>query len=60
MCAAGDVAPWNGSVPAYPIPFMFWCASPDAKSSQPHNLTGVNGQVRPTTPTLSCFWHGVA
>lgn len=44
----GNVAPWNGTVPAYPIPFMFWCATPDAGSTQPHNLTGVNGQA--------CFW----
>mmetsp|Transcript_20430 Transcript_20430/g.53178 ORF Transcript_20430/g.53178 Transcript_20430/m.53178 type:complete len:419 (-) Transcript_20430:197-1453(-) len=46
----GTVAPWNGTVPAYPIPFDFptWCATPDASSNDPRHLTGAAGQA--------CFW----
>ena len=43
-----DVAPWSGSVPAYPIPFDSpnWCAIPDAKSTDPRKLSGSNGLAR--------------
>jgi len=44
----GSVAPWNGTVPDYPLPFEFWCAKPMAGSTDPRNLTGSNGQA--------CFW----
>jgi len=42
--------PWNGPVPAYPIPFDSpnWCESPDASVSDPRKLSGKNGQA--------CFW----
>ena len=43
----GTIAPWNGSVPSA-IPFMFWCAVPDAGTDDPRNVTGRNGQA--------CFW----
>eukprot|EP00041_Stephanoeca_diplocostata_P025537 m.670883 g.670883 ORF g.670883 m.670883 type:complete len:425 (-) comp22767_c0_seq24:1317-2591(-) len=45
-----NVAPWNGTVPAYPIPFDSpnWCAKSDSTSGDPRNLTGSNGQA--------CFW----
>ena len=39
--------PWNGSVPEQ-VPFMFWCASADARSSDPRKISGANGQA--------CFW----
>ena len=44
------LAPWNGSVPAYPIPFdaPTWCVKPDASSRDPRKLSGSNGQA--------CFW----
>ena len=48
----GALAPWNGSVPAYPIPFdnPNWCESPShkAQTDDPRHLTGSNGQA--------CFW----
>lgn len=46
----GNLAPWSGPVPAYPLPFDApnWCASPSAHSHDPRNLTGSNGQA--------CFW----
>jgi len=46
----GSSSPWNGTVPDYPIPFMFWCAtaSAEAHGHNVHNLTGRNGQA--------CFW----
>ena len=45
-----DTAPWNGSVPALPIPFEFWCPTPSAAAAgtNQHNLTLSNGQA--------CFW----
>jgi hypothetical protein len=43
----GTVAPWNGTVPEA-IPFMFWCATPDSRSSDARNVSGKNGQA--------CFW----
>ena len=43
----GAVLPWNGSVPDE-VPFMFWCASPDAASLDRRKVSGVNGQA--------CFW----
>lgn len=43
----GNVAPWNGTVPEA-IPFMFWCAVPDADSTDPRGVSGANGQA--------CFW----
>ena len=30
------------------IPFMFWCAIPDASSTDPRKVSGANGQA--------CFW----
>ena len=44
------LAPWNGTVPDYPIPFTHpnWCEAPDAKSQDPRHLSGANGQA--------CFW----
>ena len=46
----GDTAPWNGSVPQYPIPFNApnWCAVPQAGTADPRNITGSHGQA--------CFW----
>lgn len=48
----GTLAPWNGSVPQYPIPFDSpnWCESPShaAQTKDPRHLTGSNGQA--------CFW----
>merc|ERR1719247_2717751 len=46
----GKLAPWNGSVPAYPIPFdaPTWCAKPSSHTDDPRNITGSNGQA--------CFW----
>jgi len=46
----GTLAPWNGSVPAYPIPFDTpnWCESPSANTIDPRHYTGSNGQA--------CFW----
>lgn len=46
----GKLAPWNGSVPEYPIPFdnPNWCVMPDSTSEDPRNLSGSNGQA--------CFW----
>merc|ERR1711871_1774511 len=41
------VAPWNGTVPES-IPFMFWCAVPDADSTDARGVSGANGQA--------CFW----
>jgi len=43
----GSVAPWNSTVPEA-IPFMFWCAIPDKKSTDARNVSGANGQA--------CFW----
>jgi len=43
----GSVAPWNGSVPDK-VPFLFWCAVPDAQSGDPRGVSGANGQA--------CFW----
>lgn len=44
------LAPWNGTVPDYPIPFTHpnWCEAPDANSKDPRHLSGANGQA--------CFW----
>ena len=44
------LAPWNGSVPAFPLPFDHpnWCALPDAASSDPRKISGGGGQA--------CFW----
>jgi len=47
----GTLAPWNAAVlPKFPLPFDFpnWCGVPDAKSKDPRNITGSNGQA--------CFW----
>ena len=46
------LAPWNGSVPAFPLPFDHpnWCALPDAASSDPRKISGGGGQA--------CFWVG--
>lgn len=41
------VHPWNGSVPEE-VPFMFWCAAPDANSTDPRKVSGLAGQA--------CFW----
>ena len=43
----GTLAPWNGSVPAYPIPFDTpnWCESPSANTIDPRHYTGSNGQA---------------
>jgi len=43
----GSVHPWNKSVPEV-VPFMFWCAAPDAKSGDARKVSGANGQA--------CFW----
>lgn len=45
-----SLAPWNGSVPAYPIPFDSpnWCEAPSAHTADPRHYTGSNGQA--------CFW----
>ena len=40
----GSLSPWNGSVPEV-VPFMFWCATPDAWSGDPRGVSGANGQV---------------
>ena len=42
------VAPWNETVPDQ-VPFMFWCAVPDAMSADHRNVSGRNGQA--------CFWY---
>jgi hypothetical protein len=46
----GTIAPWNGSVPSYPIPFNNpnWCEYPSANSTDPRGYSGDNGQA--------CFW----
>ena len=42
----GGVHPWNGTVPGVKdMPFMFWCAHPDADATDPRNITGSNGQA---------------
>ena len=48
------LAPWNGSVPAFPLPFDHpnWCALPDAASSDPRKISGGGGQA--------CFWVGTS
>eukprot|EP00729_Bicosta_minor_P024708 gene24708-15611_t len=43
----GSTAPWSGAVPTE-VPFMFWCAAPDAKSADPRKVSGAHGQA--------CFW----
>jgi hypothetical protein len=43
----GGVHPWNGSVPES-VPFMFWCASPDADAADKRKVSGKPGQ--------SCFF----
>ena len=45
-----QLAPWNGTVPAFPIPFDSpnWCATPDAASADPRKISGGGGQA--------CFW----
>ena len=45
-----SLAPWNGSVPAFPIPFDHpnWCAVADASSADPRKISGGGGQA--------CFW----
>eukprot|EP01046_Picozoa_sp_COSAG06_P018665 COSAG06_NODE_1307_length_9916_cov_99.462361_5_plen_135_part_00 len=40
----GTVAPWNSSVPES-VPFMFWCAAPDAKAADPRKVSGQHGQA---------------
>lgn len=45
----GGVHPWNGTIPGVgSMPFMFWCAHPDAGAADPRNLSGSLGQA--------CFW----
>lgn len=46
----GTLAPWNGTVPAWPIPFDAppWCAKPSASTGDPRHIVGSNGQA--------CFW----
>ena len=39
-----SVAPWNGTVPDE-VPFMFWCASPDAVSTDARRVSGAAGQA---------------
>ena len=38
----GAVSPWNESVPES-VPFMFWCAAPDASASDPRKVSGKHG-----------------
>ena len=40
----GAVSPWNESVPES-VPFMFWCAAPDATSTDPRKVSGRHGQA---------------
>lgn len=40
----GGVSPWNTSVPES-VPFMFWCAAPDASASDPRKVSGKHGQA---------------
>ena len=44
------LAPWNGTVPAFPIPFdqPNWCAAADADAADPRKISGGGGQA--------CFW----
>ena len=44
------LAPWNGTVPTFPIPFDHpnWCAVPDASATDPRKISGGGGQ--------GCFW----
>ena len=39
-----NVTPWNGTVPDE-VPFMFWCASPDAASTDARKVSGAAGQA---------------
>ena len=42
----GAVHPWNSTVPSTAtMPFMFYCAHPDAESDDPRKVTGSNGQA---------------
>ena len=40
----GAVAPWNSSVPES-VPFMFWCAAPDAEAPDKRKVSGKHGQA---------------
>ena len=44
----GSIAPWNGSVPAYPIPFTGpnWCALPASAELWPQNWKQCTPAVR--------------
>ena len=45
----GSVHPWNSTVPSVDkMPFMFWCASPDADAADKRKVSGKPGQ--------SCFF----
>ena len=47
------LAPWNGTVPAFPVPFDHpnFCAVPDASSADPRKISGGD----PSPPSHSSF-----